>query len=443
VSIANEPPSDQTEGLSIVVIFCLFFSLALWTTAYRGLYADGSNLLLHVIESRNFFHVSQTRFTSTFMTQLPDVLAIRIGVRSTAALAMLYTAALGIVPVTCYALSAWIARREPLLFCATVVVVMCCLYPLSFLLVGEGNVYMGLFWLGFVILMSGYTRAVAAYDVLLFLLSIAALEVYETSALFSAILAFLTARRAGGSKSEFSQFVLSAASALFVAGALCGLSGILFPRDAANESGFTAGVRNLRENTVYLHLLAIMSLAAMASFVGKRALRLLLAAILFIGILIFVNQQFHPSGQLALGYVIYQRAQVYCTLFAVIAIVFIAALRAPRGMRLKNFHAGILVPPLIAVLTVDTVDTLRWSGFIGQMCRELSAGNSNSHAEFFADSATRRYGVNWTFPTMSVLARSSRSSVMLVEPGYTGWQPFDPGRAPEISAFRVGRTICR
>lgn len=71
------------------------------------LYADGSNLLLHVIELRDFFHVSETRFTSTFMTQLPPVLAIRFGVRSTAVLAMLYTAALGIVPITCYALSIW------------------------------------------------------------------------------------------------------------------------------------------------------------------------------------------------------------------------------------------------------------------------------------------------------------------------------------------------
>ena len=443
MSTANEPPGDQTEGLSLAIIFCLFFSLVLWTTAYRGLYADGSNLLLHVIELHNFFHVSETRFTSTFMTQLPDVLAIRFGTRSTAILAMLYTAALGIIPVTCYAISGWIARREPMLFCATIVVIVCCLYPLSFLLVGEGNVYLGLFWLGFVILMSAHTRAVVAYDVLLFLLSIATLEAYETSALFSAILAFLTARRAGASRSQFLQFLLSAASVLFVAGALCGLAGILFPRDRANESGFTAGIRNLPENTVYLHLLAIMFMAAIASFVGKRALRLLLAAVLFIGILIFVNQQFHPSGELALGYVIYQRAQVYCTLFAVIATVFIAALGARRGMRLKHFHAGILVPPLIAVLTVDTVDTLRWSGFIGQMCTELAAGNSNSHAEFFANPATRRYGVNWTFPTMSVLARSSQSSVMLIEPGYSGWQPFDPRQAPDIPAFRVGRTICR
>jgi hypothetical protein len=433
--------ADQTGALSTVVLFCLCFSLLLWSAAYRGLYADGSNLLLHVIQLQYFYHVSQTRVVSTFITQLPVVLAIRFGLRSTAWLATLYTASLAIVPISCYALSIWITRREPVLFCATVIVIVCCLYPLSFLLVGEGNVYLGLFWLSFIILTSEATRGNSGCDVLLLLLSIAALEVYETSTLFSAVLALMTGWRAQASRSPFATFVLSAAAILFIFGAFCGASGIIFPRDRGNESGFSAGIRNLPHNTIYLRLLAIMFVSVATAFLQQRAVRLVLAAVLFVGIFMFANQQLHTSGHLALGYVMFQRAQVYCTLFAVVAAVLTMLLFARDWP--KRFYPGMLVPPLIAVLSIDTVDTLRWTGFIGRMCEELSAASGASHAGFFAEPPTRSYGINWTFPTMSVLAGNRNSHLILVEPGFTGWQPFDPRHAPNIQEFKAAQTICR
>ncbi|MGH6876875.1 MAG: hypothetical protein ACREHV_05775, partial [Rhizomicrobium sp.] len=69
----------------------LIFSGCLWIWTDRSLYGDGSNLLLAIIRTRTFFHVSTTRISSTFMTQLPVVLAIGAGVRSIPLLTMLYT----------------------------------------------------------------------------------------------------------------------------------------------------------------------------------------------------------------------------------------------------------------------------------------------------------------------------------------------------------------
>lgn len=440
-SAATLEKSAPNTEISTAVLFCLFFSLLLWAMTYRGLYADGSHLFLRILAKHGFHHASQTRITSTFMTQLPVVLAIRFGMRSTADLAMLYTAALAIIPVSCYALSIWIARRESVLFCATIVVIVCCFYPLCFLLVGEGNVYLGLFWLAFVVLMADATQERPAFDLLILLISVAALAAYETSAFFSAILAFLTGRRAVRAGSMGMQVALSAACILYLFGVLCGSYGIIFPRDRVNETGFIDGIRNLPDNSVYLRLLAITALSALVAFLRPTALRLVLGIVLFAGIFVFAIRQLHQSGQLALGYVVYQRAQVYCALFVVVAFVFAGKPRA--GTCLKNFHAGVLIPPLIAVFAIDATDTVGWNDFIARMCTELSVGNDSSQAAFFGDPATSRYGVNWTFPTMSVLLERWPNHRILMQPGYSGWQPFDPRRPPNIGAFKIGETICR
>ena len=95
------------------------------------------------------------------------------------------------------------------------------------------------------------------------------------------------------------------------------------------------------------------------------------------------------------------------------------------------------------VFAIDTVETLRWDDFMNGLCKELVVQNSPAPAQFFADPTIRRYGVPWTFPTMSVLGRSKGSRTLLAEPGYTGWQPFDPAHPPDISPFKFGQTICR
>src|SRR5437763_1660690 len=48
-------------------------------------------------------------------------------------------------------------------------------------------------------------------------------------------------------------------------------------------------------------------------------------------------------------------------------------------------------------------------------------------------------GVNWTFPTMSVVLEGKKSRAILAEPGYT--QPFDSRHPPDIAPFKSGGTI--
>jgi hypothetical protein len=233
-----------------------------------------------------------------------------------------------------------------------------------------------------------------------------------------------------------------AASILFVFGSLFGISGILLPRSQENESGFADGIRRLPENMVYLRLFAIAVVSSLATFARRPAVRFVLQVAVFAAVLLFVNHQLRPSSQLALGYAMFQRAQVHCALAVAVVLVLIRGFFVSDAKWLKSFHAGILIPPLIGVLVIDTVDTVRWIGFIGRFCKEMTVGNAASHSAFFAEGPTRRYGINWAFPTMSVVLGGRNNRTTLAEPEYSGWQPFDPRHPPDIRVFKTGETIC-
>jgi hypothetical protein len=310
------------------------------------------------------------------------------------------------------------------------------------LLVGEVNVYLGLFWLAFVILLSENARGKLSYDVLLLVISIAALAAYETSAFFSTVLALLGARRANAIASPAAKFLALVASVLFVFGAMAGLFGILLPRSRGNESGFLDGIRRISGNVVYLRLLAITAGAWLAAFVRWRWVEIGLQVGLFAATVLFVCGQLQPAGQLALGYAMYQRAQIQCPLLAVVALLLFQEFVVRNNAWRSSAYSSILVVPLIAVLTIDTVDTTRWTGFIGRFCKEIAIDNPAAHAGFFAEGPTKRYGVDWTFPTMSVVLGGKTSRAILARPGFRGWQPFDPRHVPDIHDFKAGQTIC-
>ena len=189
-------------------------------------------------------------------------------------------------------------------------------------------------------------------------------------------------------------------------------------------------------------MLAIAVFSSLTAFVRWRAARFVLLGALFLAIVLFVDWRLRPGPYPALGYPMYQRAQVYCVLVVIVSLVLIGHVLSSKIKRSTYFQAGALVPPLIAVLAIDTVDTVRWTGFIGRFCREMTVSSSVSHAAFFAEGPTRRYGIDWTFPTMSVVLGGQASRTILAKPGFAGWQPFDPRHPPDVRSFKVGETIC-
>jgi hypothetical protein len=433
---------EQSSVVAAMFVLSLVFSLSIWVFSYRALYGDASNLLLKIIQTKYFFHVSTNRATATFLTQSAPVAAIHAGVRSIPALIMIYTFGLAIVPIICHSTAIWIARRDPLLFGASALVIVCCFYPMSFLLVSEANIYLALFWLSFILLLTYRTDSVSCSSFLL-LASIAALRAYETSALFSVVLSALCIARFRASASPIARTILVLAGLLFLVGSGFGLTGIVFPRDVANEAGFAMGLSKFWQNGTFLSNLLLTSMAIAAAFVPDRLLRLGIAAMAILGFLAFSISRIEAPALLSLGYVVDQRAQTFVVLAGLTLVLLVAKSPSEPVIAVRAFHPLALAIPLITVVVLDAYDSLDERAYLDQVCAQLSPGGPGPSSQFFETPAPKKFGWNWTFPTVSVLLRPLGSQKLLVEPSYAGWQPFSTAEGvPDIDQFKAHGTFC-
>jgi len=433
---------DQPSAVAVIFTLSLAFSLCLWVFSYRALYGDASNLLLAIIRTKDFFHVSSTRVTATFLTQSPVVSAIHAGVRSIPTLIMIYTFGLTIVPVICHSAAIWTSRRDPFLLCASGVVVICCFYPLSFLLVSEANIYIALFWLSFIVLLTYKTDSIFRSSILL-LTAIAALKAYETSVLFSLVLAGLCIARLRVSRTPPARTILVLAALLYVAGSYFGLIGTIFPRDAASESGFTDGLLQFWQNGTLLSVLLLTSMAIASAFIIDRWLRVSIAAMAVLGFLVFGCSRIGAPAALSLGFVIYQRAQVFIVLGGLTLVLLVARFQSISPVSVRSFQPLALAIPLIAVMVLDAHDSLDERAYLDQVCVQLAPGGRGPSSQFFETPAAKKFGWNWTFPTVSVLLRPLGSQKLLVEPSYAGWQPFSTTLGvPDIDQFKAHGAFC-
>ena len=250
--------------------------------------------------------------------------------------------------------------------------------------------------------------------------------------------------RASESKIAGIRALLILSAVLFFSGACIGLWGFVVPRSSKNEHGFTDGLRSIFENWRYLEIVVATGLATVSVFPRERHFRLSLEFLALVGLSLFVYAGLRAKSELGLGYVLYERAQVYVV--ALVAVVIVLCIRfLGSGLISKSpVKPLFLVLPLLAVAAVDASDTMGWKAYLGVECAELKAQDTSADPAFFRSASSNKYGINWTYPAVSVLLRSAASHAILIYPGYTGWQPFDPKTAvPDIDDFKADGGFCR
>ncbi|MGH9617704.1 MAG: hypothetical protein ACRD28_13270, partial [Acidobacteriaceae bacterium] len=335
-----------------------------------------------------------------------------------------------------------ISRRDPLLFSATAVIILGCFYPMSFLLVSEANIYLALFWLSFVLLLYGKIES-PGFAVALLLLSAAAIKAYETSVFFSLLLAILCVFRLGTTRMWVIRSSVFLAALLFLAGAWFGFSGAFFPRDATNEAGFASAIPGFWENGAYEGILLLTALAVASAFAPDRRLRIGIAAMTALGFAFFAYSRLRMPALLSLGYPLAQRAQAFIVLGGVTSLVLLAKFFGSRSAAPTRFHAIAFAVPLVAIVALDSYDSLGMRTYLVGACTQLQAQGPGPDLHFVKTAAARKFGWNWTFPIVSILIRSPTSRKLLTDPDYHGWIPFDPKQPlPEIDAFKTDGTFC-
>jgi len=272
LQIVLSKPFTLANALNFATIrnvFLLSITLSTATMLYavsemRGMFADGSNYIVHILASEDFYLLEPARKLVQILQQSLLILGIQFGVTDLPTLARLFTlGALGwpiILTASCWLVlprgqKGWIIG--PLIN----LVALCPMTSLA--AIGEGMIASCLLWIIFFLVLF---RTQSIWGALL-AISLTALGAvtHETAAIFFVGLAALAIMRMRDRSrvERLTQFAISAAA---IWSACYLISVILHPRDLANRADFLIGILALA--FVELHGVNLTAVATMVSCVS-------------------------------------------------------------------------------------------------------------------------------------------------------------------------------
>ena len=251
-------------------VFSLAIILSTATMLYsasemRGMFADGSNYIVHVLSSEDFYLLEPARKGVQLLQQSFLILGIRSGVTDLPTLARLFTlGALGwpiILTASCWLIlppgeKGWIAG--PLIN-------LVALLPITSLVaIGEGMIASCFLWVIFFLVLFR-THSIWGAVVTISLTALGAVT-HESAAVFFVGIAAIAMMRMRGSSgiAWLTQFAISLAA---VWSACYLISVILHPREPANRADFLSGILSLEFVKKYgrINLTAVSTIIACAS----------------------------------------------------------------------------------------------------------------------------------------------------------------------------------
>ncbi|MFO1079926.1 MAG: hypothetical protein U1E23_04775 [Reyranellaceae bacterium] len=133
--------ASLTPGLAYRLVTLVIWGLAAWNTvSCRGLFWDGSSFLVNILELGTFHDFYGARAHVDWLTQMPVLLAAKLGLRDTRLLGMLYSGTLFALPSALYQVALARLRHDPLRLGLMIAAVAVVYLPTWFFIVGEYNV---------------------------------------------------------------------------------------------------------------------------------------------------------------------------------------------------------------------------------------------------------------------------------------------------------------
>jgi hypothetical protein len=250
-------------------VFLLSIVLSTATMLYsvselRGLFADGSNYIVHVLTSEGFYFLEPARKLVQFLQQSLLVLGIRFGVTDLPTLARLFTlGALGwpiVLTASCWLI---LPRGEKGWIVGPLINLVALLPMTSLAAIGEGMIASCLLWIIFFLVLFR-TCSIWGAILAISLTALGAITHESAAVFFVGIAAIAILRMRGSSPIErLTQFAISAAA---IWSACYLISVILHPRDPVNLEDFLIGIFALA--FVELHGANFTAVATMVSCVS-------------------------------------------------------------------------------------------------------------------------------------------------------------------------------
>ena len=423
-----------------IALLCLGVYLLLAITGRTVLFADGAFYLTWILEHQRPMDFDSGRHFAHLVTQVPAVLALRLGVSDLKLLTGLF--ALGLwVP---FAIGFWICRRAAGLRQELVLFPLVSFFAVtansSFVIVSESHLVVSLFWALLLVLAvprpwSGWWLALAVG------LGLPLLRSYESMVLLGPILAIAASWRAAVTHSRSLRLGAAAVAVWCLAGTTVAAYWTLFPRVPFNRQAFTGALLPLRDHLGHMHGFILLSLSALvlmgiAAVRGRaRVLTLGIAVFLLAAIALSLQPLLRPATVAPLLH--YHARTLNLSLTLALTAAFAFTLRWGCNVPLVRWaHASSVLLILAAAQTTwFAFATWHWIGYFSLVRREVSSASGLRAFEETRlgqplvdghPAATMNWG--WTMPTLSILvAPGGVVRAIIANPlAERGWQPFDP-----------------
>ena len=437
----------------------VLWALAVWNSAAcRGLFWDGAAFLVNIVDFDKFHDFYPARAHVGYVTQLPLLLAVRLGIADLKLLAMIQSAALFALPAGLYQLAMARVRGDGLLLAVVLAIVATVYLPTSFFIIGEYNAAYAAVTAAMAVVSTSDGRR--GDGVILLLLGALCLRSYEAMLYLGPLIAvailWSTWRNRDDARGpdDIARLLGTIAALAFVGGAL--VSGITMA-EYWNHPHFVmvrAAVTDFWQNLQFVIPLAGLGLFAAASLVWPRWLLGRAPAVLigFAAFLLLIVPWLRPIRPEAFlfppsHYV--ARTAAGCMLWALLAAMWIhvafptsrlavlACLRRPEvGRRL----AGATFALVLAAAVPDLALTHMWSGYLGFL-RGVVASRTG-----IVKAADLPLGVwpnqlftqEWTLPALTAVLRTRQlEAIVVAGPNYRDEWPFDPacGTLPRLYGY--------
>ena len=440
------------------IVAALLWGLAAYDSLVcRGLFWDGASFLVNIVDSGTFHDFYPARANVGYVTQLPVLLALKLGVANLRTLAIIQSAALFALPVGLYHYALARVRHDRLLLSIVMIEVAVVYLPTSFFIIGEYNALYAAATAAMATVLTVKHRR--AYDgFLLGALGVLSVCSYEAMIYFGPLLvaAMLWWRQRLPAADRQTRALALVAALGFACGAIVSGATVVEYWNHPHFVLVRAAVFDFWQNQQFIVPVAGFAVFALLSLVWPAWLRtrapatlIVVVAVVLVSTLKF-RDWFNPEAMVFPPAQYVARTAAGCLLWALLVVAWTHTMWQSRPPTLlatlreesvgRRLVAAMVVLVMAAALP-DVVLTRLWSGYIGYL-RALVASGSAPIAAGAIPGGTWPYRLffqDWSTPALTAIVRATpEQAIVLAVEGPGDMPPFDSrcGTLPRLRGYR-------
>lgn len=385
------------------------------TVTTIGLYADGAQYLLAILQHPGVFLGAQPRPFISAVTQLPVLAGLACGVHDLRTLAVLQSTGLVALPCAVW-MWALLQHRTSRLFWHAATMWAVTFLVSGFFAVGEYNLTYALVGLAASLLL---TECTAGRALVVAAVGLVLLRSYQSMVFLGPALAGLALLARRPETSPVVRRVLVVDAALFVAAALWTLPQVFGAHSMERVDQATDVVTLVRDPALVTAGVAVVGHALRS----RRLLLVPMSALVVVFALTSVRAApwDYYNARIAAG--------------ALLLPVMLSAVLAARRPRDRSSAWLLPTAAVVALTAVFVGNCLAFAGWLDDFRNEVRGGTGVVAYENTALGG--RYVWGWTNPALSVLLRSRPGQELVANPAdYSdSWEPFDPATMDTCLSF--------